>query len=130
MYSSEHRKHSNNFGSLLSCADSKLSFISANTSIRYARLSLAAVSGNSLLQISHLFTSIFTSLSGGISGSGGRFLYFLVNSCLSQSINFFIKMPSRSSIYLVYLQTLSCIRAAIVHNKKNVKSGIFILILN
>ena len=29
-----------------------------HTSIRYARLSLAAVSGNSLLQISHLFTSI------------------------------------------------------------------------
>ena len=106
MYSSEHCLHSNNFGSLLSCADSKLSFISANTSIRYARLSLAAVSGNSLLQKSHLFTSIFTSLSGGISGSGGRFLYFRVNSCSSQSINFFIKMPSRSSIYLVYLQLL------------------------
>ena len=59
--------HSNNFGSLLSCTDSKLSLILANMSIRYARLSLATVSGNSLLQISHLFTSIFTSLSGGIS---------------------------------------------------------------
>ena len=43
MYSSEHRVHSNNFGSLLSYTDSKLSFISANTSIRYARLSLAVV---------------------------------------------------------------------------------------
>ena len=93
MNSSEHRLHSINLGSVLSCSDSKLLFISVITSIRYSRLSFAPVSGNSLLQISHLFTSIFTSLSGGISGSGGRFPYFLVNSCLCQSINFFIKMP-------------------------------------
>ena len=105
MYSSEHRVHSNNFGSLLSYTDSKLSFISANTSIRYARLSLAAVSGNSLLQISHLFTSIFTSLSGGISGSGGRFLYFRVNSVL-----IFYKDAISVKYLFGLLAALSCIQ--------------------
>ena len=52
--------------------------IGSSTPIRYSRLSFSGVSGNGLLQISHLLTSILISLSGGILVSGRRFLWLRV----------------------------------------------------
>ena len=101
---------SNNFGSLLSCADSKLSFISANTSIRYARLSLAAVSGNSLLQISHLFTSIFTSLSGGISQVQADVSYTFESILVRVKVLIFYKDAISVKHLFGLPAALSCIR--------------------